>query len=270
MADGDEDAAEGMFGHLAGVHVADEDRLDRRLTEHVLDDGVPQELDLGVGVGSVLHDLRRPQRVTAVDDRHRIGEPREERGLLDGGVAATDDADVVAAEEESVAGCAGREPVPDEALLGLEAQHERLGAGGDDHGFGDVGGLGIGVADPDLERALGEVDLGCLHREDRRSEAARLGPEVDHELGARDALGEPREVLDLGGQHELTAGLIARRGRLALQDDGVQVGPGGVDGGGEPRRARPDDDDFAMFAHDAYLLLHRPNPITQKMIPSPV
>ena len=36
-----------------------------------------------------------------MDDRHRIREPREERGLLDGGIATTDDAAVVAADDEA-------------------------------------------------------------------------------------------------------------------------------------------------------------------------
>ena len=88
-----------------------------------------QELDLRVGERAVLHDLRGPQLVAAVDDRHLVGELGEERGLFDGRVAAADDGDVLAAEEEAVAGGARRQAVAEQALLGLEAEHQRLGAG---------------------------------------------------------------------------------------------------------------------------------------------
>ena len=89
------------------------------------------------------------------DEGDRAGELGEEDGLLDGRVAAADHGDVVVAEEEAVAGGAGRHAVADAArLLGLEAEHERLGAGRDDDGLGPVGRLGgVGVADPDAERA---------------------------------------------------------------------------------------------------------------------
>ena len=72
---------------------------------------VPEELDLRVGEGAVLHDLAGPQLVAAVDDRDLVGELGEEGGLLDRRVAAADDGDLLAAEEEAVAGRAGRQPV---------------------------------------------------------------------------------------------------------------------------------------------------------------
>ena len=46
---------------------------------------------------------------------------------------------------------------------------------------------------------------------------------VHHELWAHDAVGKAREVLDLGRQHELTAGLVAVRGRFALDDSGSRL-----------------------------------------------
>src|SRR3546814_18055096 len=62
-----------------------------------------------------------------------------------------------------VAGGAGRDAVADQPALVLEAEHERLGARGHDHGPGPVGGLGgVRVADPDAEGAGGEVDAGDL------------------------------------------------------------------------------------------------------------
>ena len=74
--------------------------------------------------------------------------------------------------------------------------------------------------------------------EDLGAEALGLLPEVHHELGAHDAVGEAGEVLDVGRQHQLAARLVAGRRRLALDDQRAEVGPGGVDGRGEPGRAR--------------------------------
>ena len=51
-------------------------------------------------------------------------------------------------------------------------------------------------------------------------------------------------VLHLGGEGDLPA-----EGALFQQQDGL-IRPAGVDGGGEPRRARADDDDIV---HSCYL-----------------
>ncbi len=60
-------------------------------------------------------------------------ELREEDGLLERGVAAADDGDVLLAEEEAVAGRARRHAVAEEALLVRQAEHECLRAGRHDH-----------------------------------------------------------------------------------------------------------------------------------------
>ena len=96
-----------------------------------------------------------------------VGELGEEDGLLEGRVTAADDGDVVAAEEEPVAGGAGRQAVSEQLRLGLEAEHQRLGAGRHDDRIGDV----LGLVDPDPERALGEVDAGDLLGEELGAEA---------------------------------------------------------------------------------------------------
>ena len=79
--------------------------------------GVPDELDLLVVEGALLHDLRRLERVAAVDHVDLVGEPGEERRLLHRRVAAADDRDGLLAEEEAVAGRAPREAVAREDLL---------------------------------------------------------------------------------------------------------------------------------------------------------
>ena len=142
-----------------------------------------------------------------MDDRHLAGELREEEGLLQGRVAAADHADLLTAEEEPVAGGARRQAVAEQAGLGLQPQHERLGAGRHDHRVGLVPVL----ADPDLERTRGEVDRGGLGREVLGPEPLRLIPEAHHEIRPDDALGEARVVLDIGGEHQLPSGLIRCR-----------------------------------------------------------
>ncbi len=174
-------------------------------------------------------------------DGDPVGELGEERGLLDRRVATTDHGDLVATEEEAIAGGARRQSVSDEALFGLEAEHQRLCAGADDHRLGPI----LGVTHPDPQRPLGEIDGRDLLGQDLRAEALRLGSHVRHQLGAHDAVGKPGEVLDLGGQHQLTAGLVARARRFAFDQQRREVRPSGVHRSGEARWTRSDDDDIA-------------------------
>src|SRR6185503_15080332 len=72
------------------------------------------------------------------------GEAREVGGLFHGGVAAAHHGDLLAAEEEPVAGRAGRHAVPHEQLFRGNAQAFGRGAGGDDHAVATVGGAAVG------------------------------------------------------------------------------------------------------------------------------
>ena len=202
---------------------------------------VPDPGDLGVGEGAVLHDLRGPQLVAAVDDRHLAGELGEVGRLLHRRVAAADDDDLLVAEEEAVAGGAGRDAVAHE--LGLGAQPDELGrgAGGDDHGAGAVGRL-VGA---DGEGPAVEVDLDDLLPLRQRPEAARLVAHLLHQLGAHDPLGEAGVVLDVGGDGELPARLVA------FEHQGRQVGAGRVERGGQPGGAGAEDDDAVIWGATA-------------------
>ena len=57
-----------------------------------------------------------------------------------------------------------------------------------------------------------------------------------HQVRALQPLDIPRPVVDIGGQHQLAALLHAG------DEEQVEVGPGGVDGGGITRRAGSEDD----------------------------
>ncbi len=71
------------------------------------------------------------------------------------------------------------------------------------------------------------------------AEAGGLLLHVFDEFGALDAFGPAGEVFDQGGDGELAAGLVA------FEDEGLEVGAGGVDGGGEAGAAGAEDDQVA-------------------------
>ena len=176
-----------------------------------------------------------------MDDGDLGGEPGQEGRLLHRGVASPDHRDVLIAEEEAVAGGAGGQAVAHQLDLAVESQHERLGPGGHDHGPSPQGRLRCaGVAGPDAVGLGREVHPGGLHGVDLGTEPDGLLPEPLHQLRAHHALGEAGIVLDVGGEHELAAGLVAGRARLAFEHHRREVGPGRVDGRGEPGRAGAD------------------------------
>ena len=78
---------------------------------------------------------------------------------------------------------------------------------------------------------MGHAQLGA--------EAGGLLLHVLDQLGALDALGPAGKVLDQRGDGELAAGLVA------FEDEGLEVGAGGVDGGGESGAAGTEDDGVA-------------------------
>ena len=76
----------------------------------------------------------------------------------------------------------------------------------------------VGITDPDLEGTIGKVDLAHFAGNNFSTEAHGLFAELHHEFRTHDAVGPTRKVLDLGGEHELTARLIAGRGRFTLDE----------------------------------------------------
>jgi hypothetical protein len=248
VPDGHEEAGHAELGFLARDGVTQVDAPYLGVALNAADHGIPAEVDLGVFEGALLHDLGGPQLVAPVDDRDLGGEAGQKEGLFEGGIAATGHGDVVLAEEEAVAGGAGGHSVAEEALLVGAPQHEGAGAGGDDERVGqDTGLVRLGVADPELEWPRGQVDPADLGRAQLGLEAQRLGPHHPHELGAHDPVDEAGEVLHVGRQHQLAAGLVAGGGGLTLDHEGLELGPRRVQGGGETRRPAPDHDDLAAL-----------------------
>src|SRR6266542_1756951 len=100
---------------------------------NVLDHAVPDEGDLRILEGALLHDLGRPKRVAAVDHFDLPAEAREVESLLHGGVASTHHHDVLVLEEEAIAGGAGGNAATHELGLALEADELGRSARRDDH-----------------------------------------------------------------------------------------------------------------------------------------
>jgi hypothetical protein len=124
VADGEEHEGDREHVLFAGDLVFDAEALDVLFldAEHLFDDGVGEEADVGVSHGAVEHDLGGAELFAAVDEGDLGGEAGEEEGFFHGGVAAADDRDLLARGEEAVAGGAGGDAVADEGLFGGEVQ----------------------------------------------------------------------------------------------------------------------------------------------------
>ena len=93
------------------------------------------------------------------------------------------------------------------------------------------------IVGEDLLDAAGELDpLDVLHAQ-IRTETLGLVAHVIHQRRAHDGRREAREVLDFGGLHQQTAEIHP------LEDQRLEFGACGVDGGGVTGGAGADDDD---------------------------
>ncbi|EMF27163.1 sugar ABC transporter ATPase [Streptomyces gancidicus BKS 13-15] len=241
VTDRDEQAGHRQVGEFTRLDVAQLETRELLVTLDLGDLAVPDERDLRVGEGTLLHRLGGAQRVTAVDDRHGLGEARQEGRLLHSGVTAADDGDVLVLEEEAVTGGAPRDTAAGEGVLVRQPELPVLRTGRHDHGLRLVDRAG-GVRDGlDL---TGQVDGHDVVRDELGAEALRLGPHVVHELRAHDAVLETGEVLHLGGVHQRTAG-----GDSALEHEGLQRRTGGVERRRVAGGPRADDDHVTDVAH---------------------
>ena len=104
VADRREHAVRVEVPGFVGVDVTQAHARDPLVSEHLLNHSVGDPVDPVVGPRPIFHDLRGPELLAPVHDRHLGGEAGEEGRLLHGGIAATDDDHVLVREEGSVTG----------------------------------------------------------------------------------------------------------------------------------------------------------------------
>ena len=207
------------------------------VAEDLVDGGVRVDLDLRVGRARSTMILlprnssRRWRRWT------RRREAGQEGRLLERGVAAADDRDLLVAEEEAVAGRAGAHAATAQPGLAVEAEPDRAGA----RSPRSPTGRGIRRHGPTVGTAVSRSRPARRRR--RRScvpNRSACSPEPGHQVRPLDPLGEARVVLDVAGDHQLAAR------RRPGQDDRLEVRPGGVDRRGQAGRPGADDDDVRL------------------------
>ena len=127
------------------------------------------------------------------------GDVGEIQCLLDRGIAAADDGDLLIAIEEAVAGGAGRDTLAHEGFLGSQAEILGSGTGRDDQ---RVAGVFAGIADQ-LERRFVELCGVDVVENDLGFEALRVLQEARHQVRPHDAVGVGGPVVHLGRGHQL-------------------------------------------------------------------
>src|SRR5262249_52532499 len=155
-------------------------------------------------------------------------------------IAAADDGHVLAAEEEPIAGGAGRDAETAQPLLARQSEPASLRARADDQGFAIVDVAAVAHAPEGPAR---EVYLDDHVADHHRADVGGLLPHLLHEPGPLDHAGETWVVLDVCRDGHLAAGL------QALDQNRLGIGPRRINSGGIAGRPGTDDQDSgAMFS----------------------
>src|ERR1700683_4520793 len=120
--------------NFAGLYVSQLEARDFLLgvIVNVFDHGVGEELDLGVALGPIQHDLRSAKAIAAVNQRDLGGKTRQEQGFLHGRISPAAPHNLLPGEKKPVTRGAGRYTVANELRLIGQAEPARGSAAGDD------------------------------------------------------------------------------------------------------------------------------------------
>jgi hypothetical protein len=171
-----------------------------------------------------------------VNQRDLGGDVGQVKRLFHGGIAAADHGDLLAAIEKAIAGGTGADALAHESLLGGQTQVLGGGAGGDNQG---VAGIGIGTHQ--LERALVQVRLVDMVENNFGIKPLGVLLHLDHQVGTLEIVGATRPVFHFGGGGQLAALLHAG------DNDGFEVGAGGIDGSRVACGAGAENNQFVML-----------------------
>jgi hypothetical protein len=240
VADGDEEAGDGQRLAERAIAVTQPHTVHAgRIAQHLVHGMVPDDAHLALRDARkqpVLQDLLAAQLVAAVDQRDVRGDVRQVQRFLHRGVAAADHGHVLVAEEEAVAGGAGRHALALEGVFGGQAEIFRRGAGGDDQ---RIAAVAARIADQQerTPRELRGVDVVI---DQARVEALRVPAQPFHQLWSLHAFGIAGPVVHVGGGHQLSA----------LFEAGDQqrrtVGTRGIDGRAVAGRPGAEDEEGAV------------------------
>src|SRR6266568_2230847 len=214
------------IAQLHGLHSAFRDVQD------FFDHRRSHESDFFVAARAVQHDLRSAELVAAVDEVDSACELREKRRLFQRRIASADHGNLLPAEEKTVAGRAGRNAISQELALRLEPQHSRGSARGDNQRSGCISFF----SGSDGKRPTSQIHFCHRARLELRAESLRLLAHMLDQVGPEDAVRKAREILDHGGQPELSARFVA------VNHQRLQVGAGRVNGGRQSGAPAADND----------------------------
>ena len=158
------------------------------------------------------------------DMRCKVGKVQR---LFDRGVAAADHDDFLAAVEEPVAGGASRDAKAHEVLLGRDAEPLGLGAGRNDQRVAGPHRAGIRRH---RERPVGQFDLGDKVVDDFGADMFGLLEHLLHHPGTLHRIGVAGIVLDIRGDHQLSA-LFHAGDQHRFEHGARGIDRGGVAGG---------------------------------------
>uniref|UniRef100_E6Q0D3 Uncharacterized protein n=1 Tax=mine drainage metagenome TaxID=410659 RepID=E6Q0D3_9ZZZZ len=239
VADAEEETRNGQLAFFVGVGVAQGERADRFFfdAQHVFDDGVGADFNFGVSHGASEHDLAGAEAVATMEQVNLRGKAGEKERLFHGRVAAADDSDFLVAEEESVAGGATGDAVPDERLFIGKTEPARACAGGDDQRARAY--LTRRRLEPEgMDTEIGGDQMGGA---ELGAKAGGLLLHVLDQFGPLNALGPAGKVLDQSGDGKLSTGFVA------FEHKRLEVGARGIDGGGKASATGAEDYGIAGF-----------------------
>ena len=191
----------------------------------------PAHLDIREGEQTVLKDFGCTQLVASVNDVYLVAEAGKEDCVLDGNVSASDYRNVLTAEKCTVACCAVGNTHSGKFELSRDTEFSMFRAGSKNDGFSFI----FIIHGHDFFDVAGQVHGGDGFCDKNSAETfcvfAHFHGQV-HSVDSRSC----RIVVNFVCVDDLAAAH-----KVLFNDDEIELGPGGIDSGGETGRAGADD-----------------------------
>ena len=253
-ADADENAVAGEDRVQAAFEVAKAKAIQMLAAEQACHGGIPAKFEIHPAEQRSGHGLLGPQDVPPVDEDDAFAEAREQQGVGSRGVAAPNHGHDLVPVGHTVAGGAVVDAPAQKGFLPGKAQGLWNGARGENGGPA-VQDAPVRLKGPDRGIQDGTADFAPLHG---RAEPGGGFPHGFAEGEAVDPVREAGVIVDPGGQGHLAAG-----GKL-FQQQGIEAGPGAVEGGGAAGRSAAEDDDVIEMGHGNRSFRLVPSPVCPK------